>query len=554
MKLPLYLFLLAPAVTGLPLNLLQYYDNLKQSILSHPFSLPPTLSQLTFNNYDYTQQSISLISEKDYEYWINHETHVAFESIIQNIGGPYGGPDVADIVMPGAVIASPSKHSPNYFYQWVRDAGITINTLVTAYADQRAQNATLGAVIRDYIKAARTIQRVTNPSGDFGSLAGLGEPKFHVDGAPFEDNWGRPQRDGPALRAIAIINYINTEARYLGVSYRSRRVRETFSDVIRYDLDYIVTYWQQDGFDLWEEVRGMHFFTSMTHKRALELGAQLARSTGHFDLAQRYRTEAKAVAAFIAQHFYDKTQDHLVETLGYSTKRTGLDSALFLGAIHATDLLADDWTRQEDALFAPQSDEVVASLVKYMDDMRDRYPINQHRLQSFENYGINTSLVGFGVGRYPEDIYNGVGTSIGNPWFLCTATVSHNLYLVADYLYTRPLSFSLIVTNTTKPLYGRFLSAANVAGFDWSQPDSFVYSRADPRFNEFVSKIVAFADSFLDVIREHHDQSYSGAMSEQFSRDDGYMKGAERLTWSYGAFWSAVRQRQLVRNKIRHDK
>jgi glucoamylase len=556
MKLVPPLLLLIPLTTALPLNLIHYYENLRQSVLNHPFSLPTSLwpvssapKLLSTSSHLGFAESVLLISKDDYERWIERETHMAFESIIQNIGGCYSGPDLADgAVTPGAVVASPSKQAPDYFYQWVRDAGITVNTLVTAYADQQAQNTTLRTVIRDYITAARSLQRVSNPSGDFTSLAGLGEPKFHVDGTSFEDHWGRPQRDGPALRAMAIINYLNTEVRHHKSSFRSRFVRNTFVDVIRHDLDYVARYWQDEGFDLWEEVKGHHFFTAMVHKRALELGAELARNLGHFNLAQRYRQEAQNVTAFIKDRFYDKVRGHLIETLDYSS-RSGLDSALFLGTIHATDLLADNWEVQENVLYAPHSDEIAASLVKYLDDMRYRYPINHQRLQAFERNGINSSLVGFGVGRYPEDVYNGLGMSIGNPWFLCTATVSHNLYLLADYLYTRPASFSLMVTEATKPLYGLFLSTIPT-GFDWNQPGPFIYPRSDPYFTEFVQSIVAFADSFLDVIREHHDQSLNGEMSEQFNRHDGYMTGAEKLTWSYGAFWSAARQRQLVYKKM----
>src|SRR5688500_16671266 len=33
------------------------------------------------------------------------------------------------------------------------------------------------------------------------SLDFLGEPKFQADGSAFNDPWGRPQNDGPAIRA-----------------------------------------------------------------------------------------------------------------------------------------------------------------------------------------------------------------------------------------------------------------------------------------------------------------------------------------------------------------
>lgn len=62
-------------------------------------------------------------------------------------------------------------------------------------------------VIREYVNSQATIQGVTNPSGDLTKGAGLGEPKFRVNQTAFMESWGRPQRDGPALRATAIIAF-----------------------------------------------------------------------------------------------------------------------------------------------------------------------------------------------------------------------------------------------------------------------------------------------------------------------------------------------------------
>jgi glucoamylase len=71
-------------------------------------------------------------------------------------------------------------------------------------------NRSLQPVIDDYIHAQAVLQTVSNPSGPFlPQGVGLGEPKFLVDGARFNGAWGRPQRDGPALRAVALMTYSN---------------------------------------------------------------------------------------------------------------------------------------------------------------------------------------------------------------------------------------------------------------------------------------------------------------------------------------------------------
>jgi glucoamylase len=73
----------------------------------------------------------------------------------------------------------------------------------------RNGNLGLQTIIEEYINAQADLQTVSNPSGDLSNGAGLGEPKFNVDLTAFTGAWGRPQRDGPALRAIALIDFGN---------------------------------------------------------------------------------------------------------------------------------------------------------------------------------------------------------------------------------------------------------------------------------------------------------------------------------------------------------
>ena len=70
-------------------------------------------------------------------------------------------------------------------------------------------SSSLQPYIENYIKAQAALQTVPNLSGDLVSGAGLGDPKYNLDSTSFKGSWGRPQRDGPALRAIALMSYIN---------------------------------------------------------------------------------------------------------------------------------------------------------------------------------------------------------------------------------------------------------------------------------------------------------------------------------------------------------
>lgn len=411
------------------------------------------------------------------------------------------------------------------------------------HADQKARNTTLWNIITDYINTSRIIQRIDNPSGTFSSLDGLGEPKFEVNGTAFTGNWGRPQRDGPALRAITMSNFINTEVKYnKSVSYET--YREIFNEIVRFDLDYVALKWHQNGFDLWEEIDGKHFYTFMVQHAALVTGSKIAASMGYRDASSYYATQAEYIAAFIKERFWNEKRGHLIETYGFDS-RSGLDSALFLASIHALDILNWEGEDTPTDLYPPYSDELISSLAQYISSMRSLYPINSVRMDKFSDLGFNSSIIGIGVGRYPEDIYNGDGTSVGNPWFLCTATVSQNLYLLADYLMSRPSSFKLVVNDLNKPLFGLFLNGQE--GFSWSHSEDFIVNRHSDVYKFVVQMVLDYADSFLDVIREHQDSE--GNLSEQFNRYNGFMVGANNLTWSYGAFWSAVRQREITLKK-----
>ena len=103
-----------------------------------------------------------------------------------------------------------------------------------------AGDKNLQTTIEDYIHAQVVLQTVSNPSGTLlPSGLSLGEPRFNVDGTRFNGNWGRPQRDGPALRSIALITYSN----WLIDQGQEGRARHVIWPIISNDLSYVGQYW-----------------------------------------------------------------------------------------------------------------------------------------------------------------------------------------------------------------------------------------------------------------------------------------------------------------------
>ncbi|CAI4211603.1 unnamed protein product [Parascedosporium putredinis] len=263
--------------------------------------------------------------------FIAWERPIALANILCNIG-----PDCVhdQTVSPGVVLASPSKVDPDYFYTWTRDAALVFKGLVEIFAENPTASTALQTEIHNYILTQAQLQTLENPSGSLRDGAGLAEPKFGADLSPFAENWGRPQRDGPPLRAIALIGYANWLLEQGDVESALERVWP----VIQNDLSYVVQYWysflslvvpafllvwstgcentdkavstrNRTGFDLWEEVRGSSFFTTANQYRALVEGSSLAKALGfscpHCDMV------SPQILCFM-QDYWSPTQGHVL--------------------------------------------------------------------------------------------------------------------------------------------------------------------------------------------------------------------------------------------------
>lgn len=113
------------------------------------------------------------------------ESPIAISRLFCNLG-----PDgcYANGVAAGAVIASPSKVNPDYWYTWSRDSALTFKEVVDTF--ENSYNTTLQTEIEKYIAAQAYLQGVSNPSGSLSDGTGLGEPKFNVDLSAFTGSWG----------------------------------------------------------------------------------------------------------------------------------------------------------------------------------------------------------------------------------------------------------------------------------------------------------------------------------------------------------------------------
>jgi glucoamylase len=169
--------------------------------------------------------------------FITQEQAISIQGVLSNIGGLNSS--LVAGASPGTVVASPSTVNPDYFYTWTRDSALTYTMLIDELI---FGNLTLRKTIEDYTTAQAVLQTVTNPSGSLWPAGdGLGEPKFYTNLTRYDGTWGRPQRDGPALRAIAFM----TLAPVLFQLNETDLYKQIYWPLVLNDLRYVGQYWNQ---------------------------------------------------------------------------------------------------------------------------------------------------------------------------------------------------------------------------------------------------------------------------------------------------------------------
>lgn len=364
-----------------------------------------------------------------------------------------------------------------------------------------AGDSSLQTKIDEYVSSQAKLQGVANPSGDaYGS--GLGEPKFNVDLTPYTGAWGRPQRDGPPLRATALILYAN----WLIDNDQQSKALNNVWPVIERDLAYTVRFWNQTGFDLWEEVNGSSFFTISASHRALVEGAALAKTLG--ETCDGCADNAPQVLCF-AQSFW--VNGYIDSNINVNEGRTGKDANSLLSSMHTFDPDAEC----NDSTFQPCSSRALANHKQVVDSFRSVYSINS---------GIGAGSAP-AVGRYSEDVYYN-----GNPWYLTTLAAAEQLY---SAIYQWKRIGSITVDSVNRAFFQDLLSVS--VG---------TYAEGSSQFTSIIDAVTAYADDFIAVVQKYTPSD--GSLDEQYNRNTGSPLSARDLTWSYAAFLTATERRDGV--------
>lgn len=311
-------------------------------------------------------------------------------------------------------------------------------------------------------------------------------------------------------------------------------------------------YWPDVGYDLWEEVAGLSFFTIQSQWRALYDGAQVARRLGLS--CDNCEAQAPNVRCFLSNNFWNETGNHIKANIETPNElaRSNVDAAAMLSAMVSFDVNAPC---QAD-LYQPCSSRILATHKAWVDSFRDIYPINAR-------YSDNAAVA---CGRYPEDVYYE-----GNPWYLTTLAAAEVLYDAAAQFEVQG---QITVDETSLAFFEQIYPDAEIGtyraesrgypkgrkgqqkpspkhhgnscgtpnrhedgyGSDGRQP-----TQTTSDFNNILTAITSYADGFVEIARDFTPAN--GSMSEQFNRTTGEPLSATDLTWSYAAFVTMSQRR-----------
>ncbi len=421
-----------------------------------------------------------------FEDWLKAQSLISLTRMNDNIS-PVG-------TVPGTVIASPQRQDPDYYFHWIRDSALVLDA-VLIYKDSPKYAPIWKKTLTDFVNFSKQLQ-VT------ASLTGLGEPRYNTDGTPFNGPWARPQNDGPALRIIALYNALIILDQEPPSSERAY-LQSSIASIIHIDLKYILTHWQSPCYDLWEEVRGQHFYTSLAQLAAFEKSLTRAELTLPETYSVRDLLRLELDKYWKANKgYFAATRDRLDGAEGY--KFTDLDTAIVLGVLHA---------QRDGEAFSVRDERVLSTALKLEKKFAAIYVVNAD---------INQAPA---IGRYEDDVYFG-----GNPWYITTAAFSELLYKLANSIESNP---DFVITSINVDFFENILKAKIMVGTNL-QTDAILKRQT-------VSALRTRGDQFLEKF--HVYTPVGGGLAEQFERADGRPMSARDLTWSYAAFLTALKFR-----------
>jgi glucoamylase len=431
----------------------------------------------------------------------------------------------------GSILASPEMAAydpkPDYFFHWLRDSALVADALREALEDETLEPAGVEHLV-DFVGFSLKVSRLDGPTflqqggypeaietsfrqhvrsrAEIAEIAGdriLGEARHNADGALDVLKWGRPQNDGAALRALAVMRFLAHDA------FRERAA-ETALKLLRIDLDYTLSHWREPCVDLWEETLGFHYHTRLVQQAALANGATFWDAQGDAARAKACADAASTLLAELDSHFDPQDgvyHGRLTETGPNAPPLRSLDIAVILAAVHAGRLTG------RHSVVDPKMLATLYALERLFDAL---YSINRMRPADCAP----------ALGRYAGDSYFS-----GGAYYFSTLGAAQFYFLLAqaaaagESIYVTQESCAPLAALLQKP------AAALSQGALGKDLRDALAAAALHR-----------GDMYLETVRRFTPASRE--LAEQFSQQDGAPTSADNLTWSYACFVTALAERR----------
>ncbi|HKC15995.1 MAG TPA: glycoside hydrolase family 15 protein [Steroidobacteraceae bacterium] len=429
--------------------------------------------------------------------WLVQQEQHSWQHMLENISPREPKRPGEPPPLPGIVVGALQKKDPDYYFHWIRDSSLVMHAAADAFALRRpyASRSLFERQFTDFLTLTQRLQALP-------SKYGLGEPRYTVTGELDSLPWSRPQFDGPALRVLAVVDFLRAaEAAQLA----RPDLEALATTVLGADLDFVASVWNQRGFDAWEELVADSYHTRLVQLAALEQGADwLERHGAPAERVAKYRNVAQRLEPLLDDHWdptrgFLRSQLAIVATDGYTAKKTDLDAEVIVAVVDAD---------RNSAAHSVLDDRVQASVAVFEELFRSSYPIN-HR-----------SDVGLGYGRYAGDVYYG-----GNPWVFITADFARFYYRLAARLEA---GASLAVTARNAAFLRSAMPGTNLS------PGSALNREAMAAFTRKADRI---------MMRLQLSTPADGQMYEQIDKRTGRPASSRGIGWSHAAFLEAVYER-----------
>ncbi|MGH6842695.1 MAG: glycoside hydrolase family 15 protein [Methylocella sp.] len=431
----------------------------------------------------------------------------------------------------GSILASTAIGSwdpdPDYFFHWLRDSARVADALrhvisEGAFAAEGISRCNefvafslslnrLGG--EGFLRLAGDFRKNVEPfflqylrdECDLQKITGdrvLGEPRFNPDATLDISKWSRPQHDGPASRALALMRFWSLEG-------LDSQARASMRALILTDLGFTFRSWREPSFDIWEEELGHHYYTRLIHHAALADGAAWMEEEGVDEpRAEAYRDAAQKIAQTLDEYWCPEK--------GFYVSRRGVENGVSSKELDFATILAVIHAGRKEGAHSVLDPKVMATLARLEELFEKSYAINRDRPETR----------GPAMGRYADDRYFS-----GGAYYFSTLGAAEFYYALAE-----------------AALRGAFPAAAENKEFllRLGDGDDSLALPAPPQDHRkrLFAALLRRGDQFMATVAAYTPAS--GELSEQFDQATGAQTSAKSLAWSHAAMITAIARRKAA--------